>query len=495
MGKCNCKSGFIGDGRDCAAVYTPSAANQVFDANGNLIAVNTGDDRTEGSEGAAGTFGFNGDFGSNSYGFASAAGNAGAYGSYDYGNPFAGLNNDYFNDVTVGYDGVDRFGVDNVNDAETQWWSFMHQMWNHVQESRREYAENKPARLHSYPAKTGFDVTSNLALSTPLAGNWEDPSSSKDGKYGKGLRELTSEAPAFSPWNILNDNLAINNAAASYGNNAASTFGASTNGNGLYDSSWELGVPDDNSDFRWFKNSANNNSGNEKSDSAKLKCHHCEVQYMLKWDPTDRIFRQYKADGSQPGGSGGAWQDCDASTDSRFCEYSSGVCFVEERRTFGYITLVRKGCKQAKACYMNKYQNFLVQAGRQCWPGDGRTTSHKVARRPYDVNSDEWIYNLLKGGDTASTSANGESFKDVTFGTDLERTPTDSNGFYVAPGTNLYDDKLAMTYQNGMHFTSKCYQCCNTGNDCNATWKPETEFDWAQNWLSTGSTPTSDQNA
>jgi len=215
---------------------------------------------------------------------------------------------------------------------------------------------------------------------------------------------------------------------------------------------------------------------------------------MLKWHSTDKVFKQYKADGSEPGAAGGAWIDCDATTDSRFCEYSSGVCFVEERRTFGYITLVRKGCKQAKACYMNKYQNFLVQAGRQCWPGDERGMAHKVARRPNDLNADEWIYNLLKGGNTAGTSAIGESFKDVTFGTDLETTATATNGFYVSPDINdILADKLPMAYQNGMHFTSKCYQCCNTGANCNANWKPETERDWAQNWLSTGSTPDHNQ--
>ena len=447
--RCACNNGFIGDGRSCTAIYSASANNQVFDANGNLIEVNTGDDRTEGQEGAAGTFGFNGDFGSNSYGFASA-GNT--YGAYDYGNPFAGLNNDYFNDMTVGSNGQDRIGVAGVDDAETQWWSFMHQMWNHVQDSRREYAEAKPARVHSYPSRPGFDVTNNLVDSTALAGNFIT-SNTKDGKHGKGLREISTAAAHLAPWTALNDNLSVGSNTV-YGYDTL--FGASTIGNGVYDSSWELGVPTltGQSATRWFEGSTNNGAADSRSDTARLKCHHCEVQYMLKWDPQDRIFRQYKADGSQPagGGSDGAWFDCDATLSSGFCEYSSGVCFVEERRTFGYITLVRKGCKQAKACYMNKYQNFLVQAGRQCWPGDGRTTIHKVARRPTDVMSDEWIYNLLKGGDTAGTVAADESFRDVTFAdtnADLERNPSTTGGFYIAADTNLYTDKLAMAYQNG----------------------------------------------
>ena len=446
--RCTCDRGFIGDGRSCTATYSANANNQVFDANGNLIEVNTGDDRTEGQEGAAGTFGFNGDFGSNSYGFASAGSNA--YGAYDYGNPFAGLNNDYFNDMTVGSDGVDRFGVAGVDDAESQWWSFMHQMWNHVQESRRDYAEAKPARVHSYASRPGFDVTSNLVDSTPLAGHFVTNSNLKDGYHGKGLRELNAAKVGHSPWDVLNDNIAVNTNTISYGHDEL--FGQSTTGNGLYDSSWELGVPDtDQHATRWFEGTQSGNGGtNSRDDPARLKCHHCEVQYMLKWHSTDKVFKQYKADGSEPGVSGGAWIDCDATTDSRFCEYSSGVCFVEERRTFGYITLVRKGCKQAKACYMNKYQNFLVQAGRQCWPGDGRSMAHKVARRPTDLNADEWIYNLLKGGNTSGTSAIGESFKDVTFGTDLETTATATNGFYVSPDINdILADKLPMAYQNG----------------------------------------------
>ena len=30
-------------------------------------------------------------------------------------------------------------------------------------------------------------------------------------------------------------------------------------------------------------------------------------------------------------------------------------------------------------------------------------------------------------------------------------------------------------------FTSKCYQCCNSGFNCNANWQPSTERDWSFN--------------
>ena len=32
-----------------------------------------------------------------------------------------------------------------------------------------------------------------------------------------------------------------------------------------------------------------------------------------------------------------------------------------------------------------------------------------------------------------------------------------------------------------MMFTSKCYQCCNSGFNCNANWQPSSERDWSFN--------------
>merc|ERR1712087_970037 len=110
----------------------------------------------------------------------------------------------------------------------------------------------------------------------------------------------------------------------------------------------------------------------------------------------------------------GAWDHCHSTGTAAFeCEYSSGVCFVEERRTFGYVTLVRKGCKQAKACYMNKYQNFLVQAGRQCRPGDESGMQHTVARRPNDVMADQWIHNVVAGGQFQTAFTGSFQYSDV----------------------------------------------------------------------------------
>ena len=45
---------------------------------------------------------------------------------------------------------------------------------------------------------------------------------------------------------------------------------------------------------------------------------------------------------------------------------------------------------------MQKYQNFVVEAGRQCWPGDAYGEKHKLATRPDDMRADQWIYNIIK---------------------------------------------------------------------------------------------------
>ena len=57
---------------------------------------------------------------------------------------------------------------------------------------------------------------------------------------------------------------------------------------------------------------------------------------------------------------------------------------------------VQAGCQQSQACYMQKYQNFVVEAGRQCWPGDAFGEQHKLATRPDDMRADQWIYNIIK---------------------------------------------------------------------------------------------------
>jgi len=60
-------------------------------------------------------------------------------------------------------------------------------------------------------------------------------------------------------------------------------------------------------------------------------------------------------------------------------------------------------------------------------------------------------------------------------------------GFATTNGRqNLYqarflDPQLPLAYANGMMFTSKCYQCCNSGFNCNANWHPSNEYDWSFN--------------
>ena len=265
-------------------------------------------------------------------------------------------------------------------------------------------------------------------------------------------RALTS--PSDSTWGFTTGNIQVEQKSPTV--IAASTLppfgemGRNTDeqifvDSGFFDASWELGKPllgshtdprGDNhfqQDQRWFEGinagsaslvSVGSDSTNEPDDKAKMRCWTCEIQYGLHWNPDEKHFYtrdkrntantpRLTVDGDQYGY--GAWGDCEREGESKTCEYSSGVCFVEERRTFGYITLVRKGCKQAQACYMQKYQNFLVQAGRQCWPGDGQGNSMKVAARPNDVMADQWIYNLVSGGNRFEYTTDGQwnDFMDI----------------------------------------------------------------------------------
>ena len=216
------------------------------------------------------------------------------------------------------------------------------------------------------------------------------------------------------PWELTNSEITT---AGSRGNGGL--FDSLVWDSARFDSSWELGTP--TVDQRWFngEQSTAQTGSREADDNSRLSCLHCEVQYMLKWDPVNSVFFTSSATGAV---NSNAWADCAGV--ARPCEYSSGVCFIEERRTWGYITLVRRGCKQAQACYMQKYQNFLVQAGRQCWPQG--SASMNVKARPNDIMADEWIYNIVQGG--KSGVAASQDFSGVTVDTDFDNTFTDNDG-------------------------------------------------------------------
>ena len=105
---------------------------------------------------------------------------------------------------------------------------------------------------------------------------------------------------------------------------------------------------------------------------------------------------------------------------------------------------------------MQKYQNFLVKAGRQCWPGDHSGMTDTVARRPSDVMADQWITNIVKGGITTGGSA-GSSFG---AGGDFNGSPFDdtftdaaginTHGFFISESSgNQY---IPIAYQNGEIF-------------------------------------------
>jgi hypothetical protein len=369
-----------------------------------------------------------------------------------------------------------------------------------------------------------------------------------NGKHGHNWGDLWDKPMRHSPWlGDDNDNMVLNEQNTdpmmaqreshhreeefvlnSFGapDSAAGNFAPeTTKWNGKYwDASWELGdspqhfsgvsigsdtphalgtVPDADahqtiwSGYRWFEgiDSSLNGGPSEVDDPAKLKCHFCDEQRELAWNSATYVFELRIPGYTAEKNTEDIWNICMSALSQRSCEYSSGVCFVEERRTWGYITQVRAGCKQAQACYMQKYQNFLVQAGRQCWPGSNSGMSHKVNRNPYDVERDQWVHDIVKGGIDAGTNnaAGVESsfgFEGAFAGAKFDDSFVDNAGLNVDGTAGLYYEPSSfynenfeimhhpIEYQNGMKETSKCYQCCNVDHNCNYNWQPKTEADW-----------------
>jgi hypothetical protein len=124
---------------------------------------------------------------------------------------------------------------------------------------------------------------------------------------------------------------------------------------------------------------------------------------------------------------------------------------------------------------MQKYQNFLVKAGRQCWPGDNTGMTDKIGRRPYDVALYEWpstnlgwITNIIYGG--AAATGTGTSFTSNDAQTGL---------FVDADYSDFLGIRTPVDYKNGLKESSLCTQCCNSEHNCNFDWQPRTEGKFA----------------
>ena len=102
---------------------------------------------------------------------------------------------------------------------------------------------------------------------------------------------------------------------------------------------------------------------------------------------------------------------------------------------------------------MQKYQNFLVKAGRQCWPGDHTGMRDTIARRVSDIMADQWITNIVKGGITTGGSSGSSFGAGGQFGgSPFDATFTDSaglttNGFYISESSG--NQHMPIAYENG----------------------------------------------
>merc|ERR1719173_321717 len=114
-------------------------------------------------------------------------------------------------------------------------------------------------------------------------------SNTMEGLYGKSLYQflvdkgISTADPKNSPWKALDDNDAID-AAVTWGYNGMMGDTDIANYHTKLDSSWELGSPTlaSQENNRWFQGSASNGATGYASDTARLSCFHCEVQYALK---------------------------------------------------------------------------------------------------------------------------------------------------------------------------------------------------------------------
>lgn len=245
-----------------------------------------------------------------------------------------------------------------------------------------------------------------------------------------------------------------------------------------YDKSWELGDA--------LADSRDQDDG--KDDDVKLKCKACKVDFQIVWTGSAFAIKKKDGTGNAFANNAAAIATCDAAQTDVYCEYSAGVCFVEERMQFGLVTSYERGCKQAKACYMQKYQNFLVKAGRQCWPESNTDMIDKIARRPYDIMADEQ-YNTKHANafDTTFTDFDIKTANDAS-----DDTGGLLKGLYIDPDYVLTDGEIldynslkvvhghAGTYSLGMKETSRCTQCCSKAHNCNDDWTPTKESEWAK---------------
>ena len=55
---------------------------------------------------------------------------------------------------------------------------------------------------------------------------------------------------------------------------------------------------------------------------------------------------------------------------------------------------ISMGCKQPEACYANKKQNFLVRAGRQCFPKNSMSSTLAYGIDSVSVSSLDPVVNL-----------------------------------------------------------------------------------------------------
>merc|ERR1712021_108916 len=132
---------------------------------------------------------------------------------FNYEDPFAGLasNSGDISALSMNFDDA-RFGTmaaGSTDQKDTSFWSYMHSMWNHYQDSRRHWKE-AANRARNFQYQGPHFVSSNHRTGKLLAGRFDNEATAyaQEAKAGKDLYEIDATIIAgLKPWELTNSEI------------------------------------------------------------------------------------------------------------------------------------------------------------------------------------------------------------------------------------------------------------------------------------------------
>merc|ERR1712151_714511 len=72
-------------------------------------------------------------------------------------------------------------------------------------------------------------------------------------------------------------------------------------------------------------------------------------------------------------------------------------------------------------------------------------------------------------------------YRDFWYGRNGQYDTYDATKPNIKDNIDFQEMHAPLTYANGLVSNSKCYQCCNTSDNCNQSWTLTTEAHWNTN--------------